>query len=133
MPLIKALTTLIQNRVVRFLLVGVANTLFGFFIFALSLNLLKLNYAIALAATYVLGITFNFFSVGYIVFDAVRFRSFLPFIFVYLGIYCINYALLRFLSTNGIGALKAQALLLIPMALMTFFLLRRVFGKYGKS
>ena len=127
MSLIKVLTPFVQSQFVRFVLVGATNALFGFIIFALFLNYLKLTNAIALAATYVLGIIFNFFSTGYIVFDSVRMRTLMPFILVYLGIYCLNYALLTFLSTNGIGALRAQALLIIPMALMTFSLLRWVF------
>ena len=131
--LIKTLAPFVRNHLIRFVFVGAVNALFGLTIFALSLNLLKLNYAISLAITYVFGIIFNFFSTGYVVFDNLRFRFLIPFIIVYLSMYCVNFILLKVLSINGIGAVHAQALLIIPMALMTFFSLRQVFGDYGKK
>lgn len=113
----------------RFLVVGVVNTLFGYGAYAFFLWIGFHFSAAALLGT-VAGVIFNFFTTGRLVFDrARRFRSALPFVAVYSVVYAINVALLALLEHLGVGPYLAGLILIVPLALISFLLMRRfVFG-----
>jgi putative flippase GtrA len=116
------------RRFVRFLLVGGLNTAVGYSIFA-ALILLGAESVVALAGATILGLLFNFFSTGRIVFGSGD-PSLLPrFLIVYGVQFLINWAALHSLERAGLAPLAAQLLLIIPLALLSFILMRRfVFG-----
>ena len=110
---------------IRFLLVGALNTAFGYGVFALLLWL-GLHYAAASAIATVLGVLFNFQSTGRLVFDNMNPAVFLAFIQVYVLGYLVNLGFLWLLTRHlGISAYAAGALMILPMAMLTFFLQRK--------
>lgn len=111
----------------RFLLVGVLNTAFGYLLFALLLALgLKVPLALLLAT--VGGVLFNFQTIGRLVFRSdAPLRRLARFVTVYAATYVLNLALLDTLErTLSLPPLWAQ-LLCIPAVVTFSFLLLRAF------
>lgn len=116
------------RRFVRFIAVGLLNTAFGYGVFAL-LVFLGLHYAVASFVGTILGIIFNFFSTGRLVFQNLDNRR-LP---RYFGVYGITYVLglfgLSFLDALGFDMYRAGLVMIPPSATVSYFLNRRfVFG-----
>jgi putative flippase GtrA len=138
------------NKIVRFFLVSGLNTVFGYGLFAL-LVLIGLHYTIAGLVATVLGVLFNFKSIGLLVFKTNRNVV----VFKFIGVYGINYVisilLLTVLEQSGIDAFLGKelfqitnlliitapranaciggAILIVPMGLLAYALNHRfVFG-----
>jgi putative flippase GtrA len=127
------LRSLADPRFIRFLLVGGLNTAFGYGVFAL-LYLVGLHYAVAGFFSTVLGVLFNFFSTGRLVFGN-REVALLPrYVLVYATTYVLGTLLLRVAELLKIPILAASAVLLLPMSVVAFLLQRRlVFGGKKRS
>ena len=108
----------------RFLVVGGINTLFSFAIYAL-LILLGLHYVLAALISTVCGILFNFKTTGTLVFKNKDNRLLLRFFGVYTFTYFINIGLLKLFDMAGGGSLVAGAIIVLPMAVVSFLLMRR--------
>lgn len=107
----------------RFLAVGLLNTLFGYGVFA-GLVLAGMAPMPALVLTYAVGIVFNFFTTRRFVFQRSSRSSFLRFVGAYGVIYLFNVALFKLVEAAGAGALLAQALCLPVVAVFSFFLFK---------
>ena len=112
-----------SRRFARFLLVGGLNTLVGYGLFA-GFILLGAASGLALAGATVLGILFNFGSTGRLVFGSGDAWLLPRFIAVYGVLFLINRAALLSLEQAGLAALLAQLLLVGPVAVATFLLMR---------
>ena len=110
-------------ELLRFGFVGILNTAFGYGIYVGFLWIGVWPWLALLFAT-VLGILFNFKTTGYLVFQHRANRGFYLFLLVYGGIYALNTMLLYGLMLLGWSPQIAQAILLGPIALTTFFSLR---------
>lgn len=108
----------------RFLAVGVLNTLFGYACFALFLYL-GFHYSTALLGATVLGVCFNFKSIGSLVFNSRDNRRIVRFVVVYGIAYGVNLLLLKLLSLTGWPVYVGGALSMPPVALLSFFLMRQ--------
>ncbi|SPH18091.1 hypothetical protein DEA8626_01621 [Defluviimonas aquaemixtae] len=109
-------------RFVKFLFVGVLNTAFGFAAYAVLLKLFGLPWQWALALSYVLGVLWNFGTHGRIVFGTQGFGRLPAYILAYLSIFFLNKWVLQMMISAGLSALWAQALLVLPMAMVAFVL-----------
>lgn len=107
----------------RFLVVGVFNTVFGYGVFYL---LLREGVAPtpALALATVVGVVFNFFTTGRVVFANSDPARLWRFACVYAIVFVANAALLEFALRLGAGPAGAQALLLAPCVALSYFLNR---------
>lgn len=103
----------------RFLVVGGINTLFSFAIYAL-LILLGLHYVLAALISTICGILFNFKTTGTLVFRNRDNRLLLRFFGVYAFTYLINIGLLKLFDMAGVGSLIAGAIIVLPMAVVSF-------------
>jgi putative flippase GtrA len=113
----------------RFLVVGLFNALFGYSIFALLL-FTGLHYTIATLTATILGVLFNFKTLGMLVFNNTKNSLIVKFILVYTVTYLINIACLKVFSILSIDLYLAGFLTLAPMALLTFVMNKRfVFSK----
>lgn len=112
------------RQFILFLAVGVLNTAFGYGCFALLLYI-GLHYSMAALLGTVIGVLFNFCTTGRIVFRNANNRLLLRFIGVYIAGYCFNLLGLRVLVAAGVGPYGGGALLLLPAALLSYFLMRR--------
>lgn len=119
MALIKQLWSI---RLVRFLVIGAVNTSFSYVIYAL-LVLIGLHYSLATLISTILGIIFNFFTTGRIVFRNMDNRRIIRFILVYVLTYLVNVLFLKGLVDGlSMDKLLAGALVTLPVALLSYYL-----------
>lgn len=119
------LDRLLEPAFIRYLMVGLLNTAFGYGMFYLLL-LVGLPPEIALFCATALGVLFNFMTASRLVFRERGWRFLLPFVGVYLLVYLLNAGLLRLLISAGFSAAVAQGLLFAPFVLVTYVLLKRL-------
>jgi putative flippase GtrA len=111
-------------RFLRFLIIGSVNAIFGYSIFALFI-LLGLHYVFASLLGQICGILFNFKTTGKIVFKNKNNRLLFKFIGVYFITYLVNIGLLKLFAFIGISSLVAGAIIIIPVALLSYYLSKR--------
>jgi len=109
----------------KFLVVGGLNTVVGYGLFA-AFIIAGLGAPLALALATVLGVLFNFKSFGLLVFRNGDGRLLPRFVAVYAGQYVVNLMCLRWLAALDLSPLLAQLLLLPPLSLASFLLMRRL-------
>jgi putative flippase GtrA len=112
------------RRFLTFLVVGSVNTLVGYGFFA-GLILLGLPTAAAAIVGTILAVLFNFLSTGTVVFRNRTGRALPRFIAVYAVQMGLNVAALHALESVGVQPLMAGALLLPPLAVFTYWAMRR--------
>lgn len=122
------LSTLLNNRLFKFLVVGVLNTAVGYSLYILSLWA-GLHYAAALAVATVLGTLFNFKSIGRLVFSDGDHSKLPKFLLVYLIVYLVNVTGVGLLVRIGIAEWLSGLLLLLPLALLSYSLNSRLVFK----
>lgn len=105
----------------RFLVIGFINTLFGYGLFALFIYL-GLNYALAALFATILGVLFNFKATGIIVFCSHNNWLIFKFFGVYGVVYLLNVLGLYLFRSAGVGAYLAGAILVLPLAVVSFAL-----------
>ncbi|MDA8130603.1 MAG: GtrA family protein [Elusimicrobia bacterium] len=115
------LTIFWDNRFLRFLLVGALNTAFGYSVFALFIYA-GLHYSLAAFLGTAVGVMFNFKSTGRIVFGNRDDRRIFRFVAVYGVVYLVNVLALKLLAAAGMNLYAAGAVLLLPLAALSFFL-----------
>lgn len=103
-------------------MVGILNTAFGYTLFVL-LIWLGLYYPYAVGLGTVLGVLFNFQTTGRLVFGNAKWQSIFRFIGVYFLIYLLNVGGVAILLELGCTAYLAGAILLIPMAGISYLML----------
>ena len=114
--------TIKNSKLIKFLLVGMINSLFGYTVFFLLIFLKLLDYNIALLIATICGVLFNFKTIGTIVFKNGNNTLIIRFITVYLFIYVINLLFLQIAIYLTVNLLLAQAALLFPMAIISYCL-----------
>jgi len=120
-------------QLIRFLVVGGLNTVFGFSVYSIFI-LLHLHYVLAALLGQICGIMFNFKTTGTIVFKNKDNRLIFRFFAVYLVTYLITIGLLKLFSIYGVGSLVAGAIIILPIAFLSFLLNKRfVFDTLGKK
>lgn len=110
-----------NTRLWKFLMVGVLNTAVGYSIFLIGLQS-GLHYSVAIAVATVLGTLFNFKSTGALVFRSRDNSRLVRFVIVYCIIYVCNVAGVAALIRLGFPEWFAGLLLLLPLALVSFYL-----------
>lgn len=121
-------------QLAAFLAVGAVNTLVGYGMFA-ALLLTGLHYAVAAFLSTILGVAFNFQTIGRIVFGRKDPSLAFRFVAVYGATYLLNVGALRLLEVLRLPVLVVQAFLVLPLAVVAFLLHQRyVFGhEVGRS
>ncbi len=117
------LPRIVKSKFVVFLLVGAVNTVFGYAVFFLA-SLTGLHYAITVLMSTCIGVVFNFFSTGRLVFRTKDDRLFFRFGLVYAAIYAINVGMIRLLKIWIEPVLAIQAILAFPLATLSYTLNR---------
>jgi len=105
-----------------FLATGMLNTFFGYALFSFFIYL-SFHYTLAVFCSTVIGILFNYKTIGGLVFAHQGESRFVPFIAVYALLYSLNvYGLWQFESFGIDDKYIAGAILLFPLALLSFVL-----------
>jgi putative flippase GtrA len=117
-----------NRQFLKFIAVGILNTIVGYGLFALFI-FLGLHYTLASFIGTILGILFNFRTIGQLVFNN-RDKHRLPLFFgVYAIIYVIGILGLKLLGELGLDMYQAGLVMILPTASIAYLLNRRfVFG-----
>lgn len=111
-----------DKKLFKFLFVGVLNTLVGYSLYALFIYF-GLAYPLAVLFSTILGVLFNYLTIGKLVFVHEGESRLLPFIGVYVIVYALNIYGLWQLEVLGIeNKYIAGAVLLAPLAALSFVL-----------
>ncbi|NCR39973.1 MAG: GtrA family protein [Microcystis aeruginosa W13-11] len=127
-----------KHKFARFLLVGVLNTLFGYFLYG-TLILIGLDYKLAVLLATILGVLFNFQTTGRLVFGSKNNKLIFRFVLVYVVTFLLNVEALRIVDAIDIGIeqktkmLIAGAILLLPMAVLSFVLMKLFVFREGSQ
>jgi putative flippase GtrA len=115
-----------DRDIIRFVFVGVVNTAFGYSLFSLFL-FLGFLYPVAIFFSTIIGIAFNYQTIGRYVFRHRGKSKLLQFFGVYLIVYALNVYGIWQLELFGIdNKYISGALLILPMALISFILNKKV-------
>lgn len=107
------------RKIGRFLLAGGLNTAFGFAIYALFVYLGFPVWA-TVTLSMIAALIFNYLTYGGIVFKDLSWRTLPQFVVFYIALAGLNTALLHGLNSLGFGALLAQAILVAPLAVISY-------------
>lgn len=113
-----------DRRLLKFLLVGALNTVFGYSLFAFFI-FLGVHYSLAVLLSTILGILFNFKTIGRLVFGSRNNRLIFRFVATYGVTYLLNVATLKVLDSFRVNMYIAGLLLLVPLALVSFVLQKK--------
>lgn len=115
----------INTKFIRFLFVGLLNTLVGYAFFAFFIYLGLGDILAPLFATF-FGVLFNFKSYGYLVFKNTDNRLIFKFIAVYIVVYICNVLGLILLAKAGVeNRYLSGFILIMPLALLAYYLNNR--------
>tara|TARA_Y100000389_G_scaffold204400_1_gene256726 strand:+ start:7236 stop:7604 length:369 start_codon:yes stop_codon:yes gene_type:complete len=111
----------VDSQLARFFGVGIINTVFGYSVYSL---IIFLGYSFFLAAllSQIIGTLFNYKTISTFVFPSNSVNRLHRFIIVYIASYVINVITLSILINLGYNAYVSGAIIIIPMALLTFYL-----------
>ncbi|RTD95860.1 GtrA family protein [Variovorax atrisoli] len=115
---------MLNSQLLRFMLVGGLNTVVGYALFAVFVWI-GLPYPAAIGLATVLGVAFNFQSTGRLVFGGARLSQLGSFVAVYGFVYLLNVGSVALLLRAGLNVYVANAVVLVPLALLAFVLQRR--------
>jgi putative flippase GtrA len=121
----------ISKRFIKFLFVGALNTLFGYSVFAL-LYFLGFHYTLAALYSTILGILFNFKTIGKLVFKNHDNTLLIKFIGVYTVNYFVGMSLLKMFDLLKVNMYLASAIILLPLAILGYFLNKTFVFKLNK-
>ncbi len=110
-----------SNRFIRFLVVGGLNTLFGFVVYSI-LALSDLSTLMVLIVSNLIGIAFNFVTTGGLVFRDMSLTKIPQFLICYGVIFVIYLELIQWLSPIFGGRIVAMAIIVLPMAVLTYLM-----------
>ena len=116
--------SLLNVTFVRFLFIGAINTAFGYGLFSL-LVYISIEPVLALLVATVIGVCFNFFTTGGVVFKNLEGGRFGRFVTVYVVYFALNAVLLEGLRSTGLSAYAAQAVALPPLVIGLYIAQRR--------
>jgi putative flippase GtrA len=112
---------LLNSQFLRFIIIGLINTIFGYSIYAI-LIFVGLTYFYAIGLSTIIGIIFNFKTIGRYVFKSKSNYLIFRFFGVYLFIFIINCVLIKTFINLGLNAYLAGATTVLPMAILSFIL-----------
>lgn len=116
------------NRLVLFLLVSALNTAFGYTMFSI-LFFLSGEHRFAIVFGTVLGVLFNFFTTGRIVFSNRNARALVPFLLGYAVTLSINLIVVELLLDLNFNPYLAQAVTLPLIAAIGYLINSRIVFK----
>jgi len=111
----------LKKQIVSFILVGIVNTIFGYSIYALFIYF-GLNYVTAVLFATMVGILFNFKTIGKYVFNSNKNTLLLKFFLVYIVVFLLNIGIIKLLKPLGYSDYISGAFAIIPSAVLSFVL-----------
>jgi putative flippase GtrA len=106
---------------IKFLLVGVINTLFGFSVYSLFITI-GFHFTLASLISTIFGMLFNFKTIGVLVFKSKNNTLIFRFIVVYIIQYLLNVSFLKVMDSFQMNMILSGAIILLPLAVLSFLL-----------
>ena len=119
--MIKLLQRYITPEFIRFVLVAILNTLFGYGVYSL-LVFVGLHYSVATLGSTILGVLFNFKTYGVLVFKNTNNSLIFRFVLVYCVVYLCNIGGISLFKAIGLSSYVAGAIMVVPVGLLGFVL-----------
>lgn len=114
----------ISYTFLKFIFVGVLNTVFGYLVFAICI-FFKSHYTLAAFISTILGILFNFKTTGCLVFKNNNNKLIFKFLFVYTLTYLFSVGILWGFSYFGLKNMYINFLVVLPVnALLSYYLMK---------
>ena len=117
----KLIQKYITAEFIRFVLVAMLNTLFGYGVYTL-LGYCGMHFSLATLISTILGVLFNFKTYGILVFKNSSNKLIFRFVLVYCVVYLCNIGGIALLKTLGMSSYLAGAVMLVPVGLLGFIL-----------
>ena len=119
-----------ERKFVKYLFVGFMNTMISYIIYAIVVTILG-RPSLSLGISYIICVFINFQTTGRIVFKNKNNSLIIKFFLAYVTTFIINrYFLDLFVTKLGIDKYLSQALLVLPIAMISFLILKYlVFSK----
>ena len=112
---------MLKKQIFNFILVGIVNTIFGYTVYAIFISF-GFNYIISIFMATILGILFNFKTIGKYVFYSQKNSLILKFFSVYIIVFFINVLIIKISKTYGYNDYIAGLIALLPSASLSFVL-----------
>ena len=112
---------MLKKQILNFILVGILNTFFGYSIYALFITL-GFNYIWAVLFATILGVLFNFKTIGKYVFGSHENTLIVKFFSVYVVVFIVNVIIIKIFKTYNFNDYISGAFALIPSATVSFVL-----------
>lgn len=122
---------MIDTKFLKFLIVGVINTIFGYSVFAIIIWL-NFHYSFAALVATILGILFNFKTIGHLVFGNDDNTLIFKFVGVYTFTYLLNVVFLTIFNVLKLNMFFAGAILILPLAVISFIVNKKFVFKEKK-
>ena len=113
-----------EKKFVRFLIAGAINTIFGLAIYSICI-ISDIIPWLALLISMFIGMAFNFLTLGSYAFQAISLGRLPRFVIFYTVTYIINLTLLMAISTWLNNKILSQAIISIPVALVSYYFINR--------
>lgn len=128
----KAMLNLLKLQFIRYVIVGIGNTAFGYGAYA-ALLFVGFEYRVASLLALVLGIAFSFTTQGNVVFRNATRVTLVKFVVAWVLLYLFNISLIALLLRSSLSAYLAGAVATVPVTFISYFVLKfAVFGR-GKA
>ena len=112
---------MLKHDFIRFILVGILNTIFGYSIYALFV-FIGFNFVVASFFATILGILFNFQTIGRLVFQAHNNRLIFRFFAIYGIVFLLGVIFIWLLKLIGFNNYTAGLIALFPNAIISYLL-----------
>ena len=116
---------LLSKELIRFGLVALLNTAFGYAIYALFIWL-GLHYTLATLLSTIIGVLFNFKTYGVLVFKNKSNKLIFKFILVYIFLYLCNIGGIAALKLCGLSSYIAGLVMIVPIGLLGYLLNKKL-------
>jgi putative flippase GtrA len=127
----KCMHILKNNEFVRFIGIGIINTLFAYMLFILFITL-EMHYIFAVLFSTIIGVLFSFTTFGNLVFKKNK-KSFFRFILLYIFLYFINISIIGYIKTFYINNYIAGAISSTFCAFLSFLINKYYVFKVAKG
>jgi len=119
----EVLRQLYASKIIKFVVTGILNTIFGYAVYA-ALLFSGTHYLAALLLATIIGVMFNYFSFGYFVFNGYReWMVFIKFIIAYAVIYGFNAIALSVLIIHFLLSPYVGQIICVPPSVLLSWML----------
>jgi putative flippase GtrA len=111
----------LKKQLVSFVLIGILNTLVGYLLYALFI-FIGFNYFLSVLFATILGVLFNFRTIGKFVFNSDDNKKIIKFVFTYVLVFCINILIIKIFSKFGYNNYILGLIAIVPCSIVSFLL-----------